>query len=751
MSFGYGFGLPSWQPLSGGFSPASLFTGGEAGFWYDPTDIPLAWRRNLLTYTEQLTNAAYTSVRATTAASTAVVPPSGISTLVKITEDSTASNTHLFLSAADTVVTAGSRYTTTIYARAAERSWIQLQEGQGVTAGAYFDLANGTVGTVSGTGSPTAAITSAGSGWYRCQISWTSVGNAARIRVFLATGDGAAVYSGDGTSGVYLTGAQLELGSTASTYQQIVTPEISFLQYQSQPVLYTDSAGTTPVTAVEQAVGLMLDKSKGLVLGSEVVTNGTFDTNLNGWSLSVAPWNPTWAAGRIRLQTDGSVFSRADQTLTVTSGRTYRLSFNVAVASGSLNVKVGTTLGGSELYSSGNLTSTGSRALFFTATASTIYIRLENGSVASPEMDDISVRELPGNHAFQTSSTKRPVLRARYNLLTYSEDISNAAWSVFGTSSKTNSTTVAFPNADSSLLFQNQTSATVAAGQQITGTAILSGSGTIQFGVSRAGGLNPYEETFVTVTLTSTPTRYTVTHTMAANQSGSGMFLRRSATNTATSVVITASDLRPASQATGLIGPTYQRIAAATDYDVVGFLPYLQFDGFDDALTTNSIDFSATDKMTVFAGVRKLSDAAVGVVAETSATAGPSNPGSFVITAPRSAGLGNYRFISVGTALSDAFPLSGYDAPITNVLTGIGDISGDVCTLRINGTQAATSSTDQGTGNYGNYPLFIGARNQTSLYFNGWMSSLIGRGASTTAGQISATEQWIGVRTGVQI
>ena len=35
--------------------------------------------------------------------------------------------------------------------------------------------------------------------------------------------------------------------------------------------MYQDAAGTIPVTAVGQPVGLMLDKSKGLVLGPELV------------------------------------------------------------------------------------------------------------------------------------------------------------------------------------------------------------------------------------------------------------------------------------------------------------------------------------------------------------------------------------------------------------------------------------------------------------------------------------------------
>ena len=59
--------------------------------------------------------------------------------------------------------------------------------------------------------------------------------------------------------------------------------------------LFQDSAGTTPVTAVEQPVGLMLDKSKGLALGAELVTNGDFATD-TGWNKGVGV---TISGGRI--------------------------------------------------------------------------------------------------------------------------------------------------------------------------------------------------------------------------------------------------------------------------------------------------------------------------------------------------------------------------------------------------------------------------------------------------------------------
>jgi hypothetical protein len=76
-------------------------------------------------------------------------------------------------------------------------------------------------------------------------------------------------------------------------------------------------------------------------------------------------------------------------------------------------------------------------------------------------------------------------------------------------------------------------------------------------------------------------------------------------------------------------------------------------------------------------------------------------------------------------------------------VTGLGDISGDTAVLRINGLQAGSSATDQGTGNYGNYPLYIGRRESLTLPFNGRIYSLIVRGAATSETQIGQTEQWI--------
>ena len=119
-------------------------------------------------------------------------------------------------------------------------------------------------------------------------------------------------------------------------------------------------------------------------------------------------------------------------------------------------------------------------------------------------------------------------------------------------------------------------------------------------------------------------------------------------------------------------------------------------------------------------------------------------------SAPNITNDGNYAFISRGTSDSGA-NLTGYSAPITNVLTGIGDIAGDLAILRVNGVEAGRSTADQGTGNYGNYPLFTGRRGGTTLPANTRDYGLIIVGRALTASEIANTEKWMAGKTGVTL
>lgn len=175
---------------------------------------------------------------------------------------------------------------------------------------------------------------------------------------------------------------------------------------------------------------------------------------------------------------------------------------------------------------------------------------------------------------------------------------------------------------------------------------------------------------------------------------------------------------------------------------------YLAFDGTDDFLQTNSIDFTATDKVSLFAGVRKLSDAATATVFEFSANKN-ANSGVFALFTPLDSGITQIAWITKGTTERVASN-NMLAAPITTVISAKGSISGDTSILKVNGTQVS-NSIDQGTGNYGNYPLYIGRRGGISLSFNGHIYSLIGVGRLSTDDEIAAIEKELAKRTGVTL
>ena len=178
-----------------------------------------------------------------------------------------------------------------------------------------------------------------------------------------------------------------------------------------------------------------------------------------------------------------------------------------------------------------------------------------------------------------------------------------------------------------------------------------------------------------------------------------------------------------------------------------GALYYLEFEGAQ-GLATSAIDFTGTDEMTVTAGMTK-DTLDTAVIAELSDNV-TGNIGSFRLAAISTAS-GLYRFQSRGDGTAVAANASPFGVG-TNVLTGIGDISGPECTVRVDGTEEASVTTTQGAGNYGDKTLNIGARsNATSLFLDGRIYGLIVRGATCTATELTLLEDYIAVKTGVTL
>lgn len=182
---------------------------------------------NLLTYSEQFSDAAWVKTRASITANVAVAP-NGTTTADKLVEDTTASSSHFVRS--DTAVVSGLSYTYSFFASAAERSEIVLAFGTDNSAfpdtQARFTLTgNGTATTVAGT--PAATITALGGGWYRCTATATATASATGVvRLSLSVG-GVNVYTGNGTSGLFIWGAQLNTGLTPAPYLQTIANAVS--------------------------------------------------------------------------------------------------------------------------------------------------------------------------------------------------------------------------------------------------------------------------------------------------------------------------------------------------------------------------------------------------------------------------------------------------------------------------------------------------------------------------------------------
>lgn len=178
-----------------------------------------------------------------------------------------------------------------------------------------------------------------------------------------------------------------------------------------------------------------------------------------------------------------------------------------------------------------------------------------------------------------------------------------------------------------------------------------------------------------------------------------------------------------------------------------GGLYYLEFDGVDDGLVSSSIDFTNNDEMSVFAGVT-LDTSGTKAVAELSENSG-SNDGAFRLTSISS---NIWRYASKGDSALRNANSSGYSVPITNVLTGLSTISGDSAIIRIDGSQEGSVTQDQGSGNYGNYPVNIGSRNNgASQVLDGRIYGLIVRGVLSGASKIAATESYMASKTGVSL
>jgi hypothetical protein len=226
------------QPITNYVPALQTAASGEARFDHDPlTGESLGFlieeqRTNLLLRSEEF-ETAWTTVGTATASTNQVIAPDGTLTADKFVLGATILSGGAALSQNATKPATSAPYTTSLYAKAGEFNSLRVILRDAALASnfvqAFFNLATGTIAqAANASGTFTAAsatITAVGNGWYRVSVTGTSATETSLNVRILNYQDGTGVATGDGYSGIYIWGAQLEAGAFPTSYIKTVASQ----------------------------------------------------------------------------------------------------------------------------------------------------------------------------------------------------------------------------------------------------------------------------------------------------------------------------------------------------------------------------------------------------------------------------------------------------------------------------------------------------------------------------------------------
>jgi hypothetical protein len=196
-------------------------------FDHDPTTLASRGllieesRTNLALRSEDLGDATWGKTQVTVNTNVSL-SPDGLATADKVVEN-TANNIHRVFRAASAI--AGTIYSVSVYAKSDGRRYLYLNAGA-FGSNSTFDLQDG---VVTATQNGSAQIFNIGNGWYRCVTigtAPTTQSTSFYLQLNTTTAASDSVYTGDGSSGIFLWGAQLEVGSFPTSYIPTTTASV---------------------------------------------------------------------------------------------------------------------------------------------------------------------------------------------------------------------------------------------------------------------------------------------------------------------------------------------------------------------------------------------------------------------------------------------------------------------------------------------------------------------------------------------
>ena len=485
---------------------------------------------------------------------------------------------------------------------------------------------------------------------------------------------------------------------------------------------------------IGQPVGLMLDKSQGVKLGSELITNGDFAADSDwvkgtGWSIS----------GGVGVANGVTSQNLRQNGVALEENKVYSVTFTiVSISQGSVLGR----FGGTTAVDSVTFNAAGTYTFFLKANSTNSSFMLRGQGGFTGTVDNVLVKEVLGNHAIQTASTKRPVL-ARHpeggirNLLSYTQEFDNGYWTKGLTSIAANQATApdGTTTADEltfSVQYSNVRSPDLITTAGVTATVSVwlknvDGNTVLRLRGNTSGG------TYLqSINITNEWARYTATFTHDGTNDIYFAIQDGNVSNHG-SVLIWGAQVEVGSTAT-----QYQHVTDDLRYDITepfgaNSLNYLKFDGASDGMSLTGLTSPSTP-ITAWFGY--------------SATNANSTDRSFLldIETGRTALAASANAAGKIGYFDGAYSGFAADSNALKVLTY--DLVEDNAKIRIDGTQEYSDTTydQQAIGGdialFASYPL-------TAFMVAGNLYSCILRAAESTDKEIAATESYVAKKTGL--
>ena len=498
--------------------------------------------------------------------------------------------------------------------------------------------------------------------------------------------------------------------------------------------MFQDDTSGAPAV-IGQPVGLMLDKSQGALLGSEVITNGDFATD-SGWGLG-SDWS---IAGGVASATN-STNDNLRQNRTLVDGKSYLITFTiVSISSGAVLVR----FGGDTQVSSEEFSEVGTYTVILEANSTSTSFILRSRDTFTGSIDNVSVKEILGNYAIQTTSAKRPVL-ARHpeggirNLLSYTQEFDDDYWTKSASVTANQATAPDGTTTADEITFPVQYS-NVRAPDLITTAGVtatvsvwlknVDGNTALRLRGSTSGG------TYLqNITITNEWARYTGTFTHDGTND-IGFALQDNNASNLGSVLIWGAQVELGSTAT-----QYQHVTDDLRYDITepfgaNSLNYLKFDGTSDGMSLTGLTSTSTP-ITAWFGY--------------SATNAESGTFKYLIDIQTGRTIFAASTDTAGTIGYNAPPWRKFEADSNALKVLTYDLVENNAKIRIDGTQEYSDTTYDQRAIGGDIGLFQNhfSPPDAAAFLAGNLYSCILRAAESTDKEIASTESYVAKKTGV--